>query len=71
MGLLRTYGAENFVLTEDYSVRFNQVDCGVPEVTVDLDPQTAQPVINITKWCRAIMEERAGFKYIGMNYSTA
>jgi hypothetical protein len=40
MGLLRTYGAENFVLTEDYSVRFNQVDCGVPEVTVDLDPQT-------------------------------
>ena len=71
MGLLRTYGAENFVLTEDYSVRFNQVDCGVPEVSVELDEETHQPQVVIAQWCRAIMEERAGFKYIGMNYSTA
>lgn len=73
MGALTTYGAENFVLTEDYSYRFNQIECGQPEATVELSGSglSAVPVVTIAQWWRAVMEERASFRYIGMDYSTA
>ena len=69
--LKRTYDSSNFVLTEDYSFRFNQLDVGKPEVVAEVDPTTQQVTVTTKVWKRALMEESAGFKYIGMNYATA
>lgn len=73
MSALASYNATNFVLTEDYSYRFNQIECGQPEVAVELSGSglSATPVVTIAQWWRAVMEERASFKYIGMKYDTA
>lgn len=71
-GNLKTsYDASNFVLTQDYSFKFNQLDVGKPEVVAQYDPQTQQTTVQSKVWKRAIMEETAGFKYIGMDYATA
>ena len=71
-GNLKTsYAASNFVLTQDYSFKFNQLDVGKPEVVAQYDPQTQQVTVQSKIWKRAIMEEIAGFKYIGMDYATA
>ena len=69
--LKKTYDASNFVLTEDYSFRFNQLDVGQPEITASLNPSTQQVQVQVRTWKRAVMEETAGFKYIGMDYATA
>lgn len=71
MSALTSYSDKNFVLTEDYSCRFNQIECGQPEVAVEWNETEGKPEVTIAQWWRAVMEERAGFKYIGMNYSAA
>lgn len=38
--LKSSYDATNFVLTQDYSYRFNQLDVGKPEVVAEYDPTT-------------------------------
>lgn len=71
-GNLKTsYDASNFVLTQDYSFKFNQLDVGKPEVVAQYDPETQEVTVQSKIWKRAIMEETAGFKYIGMDYATA
>jgi len=71
-GNLKTsYDATNFVLTQDYSLKFNQLDVGKPEVVAQYDPDTQEVDVETVTWKRAIMEETAGFKYIGMDYATA
>ena len=65
-GNLKTsYDATNFVLTQDYSLKFNQLDVGKPEVVAQYDPDTQEVDVETVTWKRAIMEETAGFKYIG------
>lgn len=36
MGALTSYGAENFVMLEDYNFKFNSIEQGQPEVAVEL-----------------------------------
>lgn len=69
MSLLTSYTSKNFVLVDDYNYRCNQIECGKPEVAVELSND--QLVTTVDQWWRAIIEEKASFKYIGMNYSTA
>lgn len=69
MGLLTSYGANNFILETDYNYRCNQIESGVPEVTVELLSGT--PQIAIRQWWHAFIEETASFKYVGMSYSAA
>ena len=71
MSALTSYSDKNFVLTEDYSYRFNQIECGQPEVAVEWNSAQETPEVTIAQWWRGVVEERAGFKYIGMNYTTA
>lgn len=76
MSLLTSYSSKNFVLVDDYSYRCNQIDSGEPIVAVELSttsstPPERKPVVTITQWWRATIEETASFKYIGMDYSTA
>lgn len=70
MGLLTTYSATNFVLEGDYNLRCNQIECGLPSVSVEVDGQGNKQVV-IAQWWRAMIEEVASFRYIGMTYSAA
>ena len=69
MGLLHTYGADNFVLVDDYKLQCNSLDVGQPEVAVQLSGDT--PTVQTVTWRRGITEESLRFKYIGMDYQTA
>lgn len=76
MGLLTSYGSNNFVLVDDYNYRCNQIESGEPIVAVELSatssmPPEFKPVVTVRQWWRAIIEETASFKYIGMDYSAA
>lgn len=73
MGTLTSYGAHNLVITRDYSFKTNQIESGEPEVYVKIQPTgSSEPnVVDIRTWYMAESEERAGFKYVGMDYDTA
>ena len=67
--LLTSYGANNFVLLDDYKMKFNSLDVGQPEVAVLLSGDSA--TVSCVTWKRGVMEESMRFKYIGMDYDTA
>ena len=69
--LKSTYDASNFVLTQDYSHKFNQIDVGKPEARVEYDPDTQTTSVELVSWKRGMVQETAGFKYVGMDYATA
>ena len=69
MGLLTTYGADNFILLDDYKLKCNSLDAGQPEVAVLLSG--ANPSVQVVTWKRGITEESLRFKYVGMDYETA
>ena len=61
------------VVTKDYSFKFNQIESGEPTLYIEIQPSgsSAQNVVDIKTWYQAQSEERAGFKYVGMDYATA
>lgn len=67
--LLTSYGAQNFVLLDDYKMRFNSIKVGQPEVAVLLSGNVAS--VQTVTWKRGIMEESCRFSYIGMSYDAA
>lgn len=69
MSALNTYNADNFVMLEDYNFKFNSIEQGQPDVTVELSGST--PTVTISQWWRAMQDERTSFKYVGMDYDTA
>lgn len=69
--LQTSYGANNIEITQDYSYRFNQIDVGEPVVDVSTNQTTGQVSVTCSSWKRAVMVETAGWKYIGMDYTTA
>lgn len=69
MGLLTSYGADNFVLEDDYKLKCNSLEVGQPEVAVLLSGNN--PTVQVTTWRREVTEESLRFKYIGMDYQTA
>ena len=68
-----TWGSSNLVIIEDYSVKFNELVCGDPEVYVEIQPEGSQlsNVVKVVNWYHAIRIERAQWKWIGMDYTTA
>lgn len=46
MSALKTYGTENFVMLEDYNFKFNSIEQGQPEVTVELSGGT--PTVTVS-----------------------
>lgn len=67
--LLTSYNATNFVLLDDYKMKFNSLDVGQPEVAVLLSGDSA--TVSCVTWKRGVMEESIRFKYIGMDYDSA
>ena len=66
---LDSHGAQNFILLDDYKMKFNSLDVGQPEVNVLLSSDS--PTVSCVTWKRGVMEESISFKYIGMDYTTA
>ena len=73
MGTLTSYGAHNLVVTRDYSFRFNQIESGEPELYVKIQPtgSSEENIVDVKTWYMAESVESAGFKYVGMDYTTA
>ena len=73
MGALNSYGAQNLVITKDYSLRFNEIIASEPELYIKIQPSDSeeQNVVEITTWYRGESVETAGWKYVGMDYTTA
>lgn len=67
--LKSSYDSTNFVLLDDYKLKFNSLDAGQPEVAVLLSGDT--PTLSCVTWKRGVLEESIRFKYIGMDYDTA
>ncbi len=67
--LKSSYDSTNFVLLDDYKMKFNSLDAGQPEVAVLLSGDT--PAVSCVTWKRGVLEESIRFKYIGMDYDTA
>ena len=67
--LKSSYDSTNFVLLDDYKMKFNSLDAGQPEVAVLLSGDT--PTVSCVTWKRGVLEESIRFKYIGMDYDTA
>lgn len=38
MGTMTSYGANNLVITKDYSFKFNQIESGQPELYIKIQP---------------------------------
>ena len=69
MGVLTSYGAHNLVIEQDYNFKFNSIEVGDPEVTIELS--NGQPVVQVNTWWRGLQEETARWRYVGMDYETA
>ncbi len=69
---LNSYGADNFQLENDYTIRLDSIEVGQPEIIISCDLSSGDPVdIKIERWKRYVQIEEASFSYVGMDYSTA
>lgn len=66
---LTSWGANNLVIEQDYGIRFNSIEVGQPEVTIELSGN--QPTASVKTWWHGMQEETARWRYVGMDYSTA
>lgn len=68
-----TWGANNLVIEQDYSLKFNEIQCGEPELYIEIQPQGSSQsnVVEIVNWYHAEREETASWRYVGMDYTTA
>ena len=70
MAGLTTYGANNIVVTRDYSCVFNEVNMGQPDLYIEIQPSgsSSPNVVKVTNWFKAIAVESASWQYVGMDY---
>ena len=68
-----TWGSSNLVIEQDYSIKFNEIESGEPELYIEIQPQGSQQnnVVKIVNWYHATRTESAIWRWIGMDYTTA
>jgi hypothetical protein len=71
MGMMTSYGSDNFQLDQDYQIRLDQVEVGQPEVVISCDLSSGEFDVKIDRWKRYVQIEEASFSYVGMDYATA
>lgn len=68
-----TWGANNLVIEQDYTFKFNEIVAGDPELYIEIQPEDSEEddVVDIVTWRHAVRVETASWRYIGMDYATA